>query len=465
VALNRVGEAVEPLRSLLGITPPAERISLIEALPRFFGRNERSEAPGLLAQVLQGHLEAPETRVAAQVALGRAWLGAAEPAKALEAAQRAHAWAPAAEGPALLALEMLPQQAAAEPIVAGHLAAKPDSHGVRLLYARMLTGAQRYGDAVTQLEALTRAQPDLAPPWLTLGALQVELRQSQQATTTLKRFVELIESTPAGPATGSDDETAGGDRGLTQAWLLLAQAAEQQRDYAGAEAWLARIDDPQRALDVQLRRASLLVRQSRLADARALIQRLPEKPPVDARAKLLAEAQLLRDARQWTEAYKLLGDGAARFTGDVDLLYEQSMMAEKMNRLDDMERLLRRVIELKPDHHHAYNALGYSLADRGLRLPEAKALIQKALSLSPGEPFITDSLGWVEYRLGNRDEALRLLREAYRARPDVEIAAHLGEVLWVMGDRAGAETVWSSALKQSPDSEVLLGVINKFRGK
>ena len=464
VALNRPGETVEPLRSLLTITPAAERGALIEALPRFFARGDRAEAPKLLMQVLQGHLEAPETRVAAQVALGRSWLAAAEPGKALEAARRAHGWDAAADAPALLAIELLPQQAAAEPIVVEHLAAKPASHGVRLMYARMLTVAQRFGEAVTQLETLTRAQPDLAPPYLTLGALQVELREGRAATATLQRYVELVRATPAptaAPAAAGDDDA--GDRGLTQAYLLLAQAAEQQRDFTAAEAWLGRIDNPQRALDVQLRRGSLLVRQGKVAEARALIQRVPEAPPVDARAKVLAESQLLRDARLWGEAYTLLGEAAARTPGDVDLLYEQSMMAEKLNRLDEMERLLRRVIEIKPDHHHAYNALGYSLADRGLRLAEAKALIQKALELSPGEPFITDSLGWVEYRLGNREEALRLLRAAYKARPDVEIGAHLGEVLWASGQRDEARRVWREARGRDASNEVLRETLARLK--
>ena len=160
---------------------------------------------------------------------------------------------------------------------------------------------------------------------------------------------------------------------------------------------------------------------------------------------------MLRDVKLWSDANAVLAQANQQFPDDVDLLYEQSMMAEKLNRLDEMERLLRKVIELKPDHHHAYNALGYSLAERNLRLPEAKQLIQKALELSPGEPFITDSLGWVEYRLGNRDEALRLLRGAYQSRPDPEIAAHLGEVLWVVGPagrsppRAGARHAAATA--------------------
>jgi Flp pilus assembly protein TadD len=139
------------------------------------------------------------------------------------------------------------------------------------------------------------------------------------------------------------------------------------------------------------------------------------------------------------------------------------MVAEKLDRMDEMERLLRRVIELKPDHHHAYNALGYSLAERNQRLPEAKALIQKALELSPGEPFITDSLGWVEYRLGNRDEALRLLRGAYRSRPDPEIAAHLGEVLWVMGQHDEARRIWREARTRDGANDVLRETLARLR--
>ncbi len=139
------------------------------------------------------------------------------------------------------------------------------------------------------------------------------------------------------------------------------------------------------------------------------------------------------------------------------------MMAEKLNKLDDMERLLRRVIALKPDHQHAYNALGYSLAERNMRLPEARTLIKKALDLSPGEPFITDSLGWVEYRLGNKDEALRLLRGAYQSRPDVEIAAHLGEVLWVSGQTDEAKRVWREARARDSANDVLRETLARLR--
>jgi Flp pilus assembly protein TadD len=159
----------------------------------------------------------------------------------------------------------------------------------------------------------------------------------------------------------------------------------------------------------------------------------------------------------------VLAEASKRFPEDVDLLYERSMTAEKLNQVDEMERLLRQVIALKPDHHHAYNALGYSLAERNLRLPEAKSLIQKALELSPGEPFITDSLGWVEFRLGNRDEALRLLRGAYQSRPDPEIAAHLGEVLWVAGQKDEARRVLREARSRDATNDVLREVLARLR--
>jgi tetratricopeptide (TPR) repeat protein len=384
-------------------------------------------------------------------------------------ARRAQAQDPSGEGAALLGLEMLPGTPAAEAVVTDHLKANPNSNAIRLMYSRVLAASQRYGDAVAQLEAVTGNQPQIAPPWLTLGALYLELRQPKQAEVALQRYVELLQA--GGGSAVADPHGAGDDgdgpttleRGLTQAWLLLAQAAEQQKDFKGAEAWLKKVDNPQRALEVLSRRASLMARQGKMREARELIRRSPEKGEEDARAKLLAEVQILRDAKNWSEANLVLVSANKKFPDDADLLYEQSMMAEKLNRMDEMERLLRRVISLKPDHHHAHNALGYSLAERNLRLPEAKALIQKALEIAPGEPFITDSLGWVEYRMGNREEALRLLRGAYQSRPDPEIAAHLGEVLWVSGQREEAKRIWREARSKDSSNDVLRETLARLR--
>jgi tetratricopeptide (TPR) repeat protein len=462
VALNRIAETAEPLRALIGLTPATEQPGLIAASPRFYARAaDRRAAATALEAALASYAVAPATATAARVAMGRGWLLAPDRSRALDLAQRAHRDDVRAEGPALLAIELMQSTAAAEAIVSDHLAAKPGSNAVRLLYARALGATQRHADAIAQFEIVVRNDPGAAVAWLSLGALHLELRQAVQATAALQTYVQLAQAEAAAASSAEaaeaqdDDESPSTDAGLIQAYLLLAQAAELQGDFAQAERWLAKVDSPQRALEVQARRASLLARQGRLDEARALIRKAPEKTADDARAKLLAEAQMLRDVKQWAEAYAVLAAVNEKYPNNADLLYEQSMLAEKLGRLPEMEQLLRRVMEIQPDYHHAYNALGYSLAERNLRLEEARALIRKALDLKPGEPFITDSLGWVEYRMGNREEAARLLRLAYQSRPDAEIAAHLGEVLWVSGQRDEARRILRDARSRDASNDVL----------
>ena len=486
IALNRVPEAADPLRKLIELSPDSEKPLLISVSPRLFARAaDKRVAARTLEDALAGFVKQPATATAARVAIARGWLAAQEPARALELVQQAHDADPAADLPALLALEMMPATGQAEAIVTATLAAAPDNNTLRMLYARVLGVGQRHADAIAQLEIVTRNAPKLAAPWLSLGALRLDLRQPKEATAALQQFLQLAQATPA-PAPASapaaqpaasgvaltdddddddeDDQAAPArDGGVVQAYLLLSQAAEMEGDFKQAEAWLAKIDDSARALEVQVRRASLLARQGRIDEARALIRQAPERAPSDARAKLLAETQILREAKRWDAAYGVLAKAVAQFPNDPDLLYEQAMIAEKLGRFDEMESQLRRVIQIAPDYQHAYNALGYSLADRNLRLPEAHALIQKALELKPGEPFITDSMGWVEYRMGNRDEAIRLLRQAYQARPDVEIASHLAEVLWVSGQRDEARQILREARKRDASNEVLVETLARLQ--
>jgi tetratricopeptide (TPR) repeat protein len=471
IALNRLEEAGEPLKSWIAQTPADQRSAFIAATPRLLQRAaDRKQAATLLEQWLTPYRDEKSTRTAVRVAQGRAWLAASEPAKALQLAQQATADEPDAPGAALLAIDLMPIQPEAEGLVTQYMARGQVDSGVRLIYVRALTQSQRYAEAAQHLDRLTQSEPSMPAPWLTLGALRFDLKQPREAEAALKRFVELVQKEPVG-ATGSSDadaaaETAaeaGDDRGLTQAWLLLAQIAEQRGDLKAAEAWLAKIDNPQRALDVQSRRASLLARQGQFAQARELIRRTPERNDEEARAKLLAEVQLLREFKRWREAVDVMTAANKRFADDADLLYEQAMLEDKLERFNDMERLLQRVIALKPEHQHAHNALGYSLADRGVRLPEAKSLIQKAMKLAPGDPFIVDSMGWVEYRMGNRDEAVRWLRQAYSARPDTEIAAHLGEVLWAAGKRDEARRIWQDARGRDGTNEVLKETLARLK--
>ena len=476
VALNRIADIEEPLGALLRQTPRATLPALIDAVPRFMGRaTDRDATAALIERTLRPYADATDTRVPTLVASGRAWLAAGDRAKALDFARRASDADPGAEGPALLALDLLPATPEAEAIVKRHLAGSTKTPTVRLLYVRTLATSQRLAEATAEIEVLTKSNPNLAPPWLTLGALELEMKRPREATAALLNYVRLVEggaavnfgvaaSAPSGSGGDDEDDTPpNAGTALTQAFLLLAQAAEQSQDFAGAERWLARVDNPQRALEVQARRASLLARQGKVKEARDLIRRVPEQSPGDARAKLLAETDLLRDRKMYVEAEQVMGQASKAFPDDVDLLYEQAMLNEKLDRVDEMERLLRRVIALKADHPHAYNALGYSLAERNLRLPEARALIQKALELSPGEPSITDSMGWVEYRLGNREEAIRLLRRAYLARPDPEIAAHLGEVLWSAGQSEEARRVFREARLRDAQNDVLRETLARLR--
>jgi tetratricopeptide (TPR) repeat protein len=484
IALGRTAEAVEPLRATLSLVPLADRAEAIGSLPAFFARTtDRAAAVSMLEQVLRPYAEgqvgadAPGAALAAWVALGRAHQLAGDVPAALEAARRGQALSPNAEGPALLAIELMRSEPAAEQVVDTFLKADPPApavprSAVRLVYARALALNQRYAEAAPQLEAVTREAPQFTDAWLTLGALRLELKQPAEAEAALRDYLaraepaaaEAVADAASAPSDLEGDEVALATSGqrLTQAYLLLAQAAEQRRDFKGAEQWLSKVDSSQ-ALAVQTRRASLLAQQGKLPEARDLIRKLPERTPEDARAKLLAEAQLLRDRRQWGEARNVLADASARYKDDTDLLYEQAMMAEKLDRLDEMEQLLRRVIALKPDHSAAYNALGYSLADRKQRLPEARQLIVRAMELTPNDPFLTDSMGWVEFRMGNHDAALKWLRQAYRARPDPEIAAHLGEVLWINGQRDEARRVLAEARQRDAGNDVLKETLARLK--
>ncbi len=454
IALNRLAESAEPLRAEIALAPAGERNVALSLVPRHYARAaDRKLAAGVAEQALGTYLTQADTGAAAWTAVGRMRLAATDTAGALDAARRAQAVNANAEGPALLALELMdPKTPQAETIVRKYMEGTPAPE-LRMGYARALLDAQRYAEASRQLQVVTTSRPNFAEAWLVLGTLQVQDNQLPDAETSLKRYVEL-----------AMEQTAGEERsrGLAQAYLSLAQIAERRRDFAAAEGWLDRIDNAQALISAQNRRASILARQGKVAEARKLLQSIPERNPTDARLKLTAEVQLLRDNKQYQAAYDLLAQAIARDPKDAELIYDQAMLAEKLERLDEMERLLRQLIAARPDYHHAYNALGYSLADRNVRLPEAKQLIQKALEYAPGDPFISDSLGWVEFRMGNKAEALRILEAAYKARPDAEIAAHLGEVLWSLGQRERAQAIWKEGLLLNAENDTLQGTLKRL---
>ncbi|MEX8493969.1 tetratricopeptide repeat protein [Sphaerotilus sp.] len=486
MALGRYQDAREPLHTFLELTPVAEQSGAIASLPRLVLSGEKpADAAQAIDDALKPWRAKPATRLAALAAASGAWLTAGNRDRSLVLAREAHDIDRSDQPTALIALELMKDTPQAEVLVTDYLATPKPAGAVRAAYVRRLTTSQRYGEALTAVRKLTADEPELATGWLMQGALQIELGQPAAAQTSLQHFLALKETAPApvltppiastgeddDPSDKPDDETPivlqrSENQELAQAYLMLSQVAEQLKDYPGALNWLEKLASRSSAADapsVLQRRASLLMRQGQLPQARALLQQLPAGTTEEKRARFMAEAQLLRDAREWTAAYTLLAQANAQIPEDTDLLYEQALLAEKLLRFDEMEALLRQVIQLKPDQQHAYNALGYSLADRNVRLPEARTLIEKALSFTPGDPFITDSLGWIEFRLGHPEEAARLLGDAYRQRPDVEIGAHLGEVLWTMGRPDDARQVWREAFARDAGNEVLVETIRRLK--
>lgn len=454
VAMNRVADTAGPLQQELRQVAPLSRKSTLQALPLMFRRvSDKALAATLVEQALQSDLQDPQTGADAWVAVGRMRLLADDEAGALAAVQRAQQLEPAHEDTALLALELLNKGlAAVEPAVQRYFEGQPTAD-LRVVYARVLVDRQQPSRALEQLLVATRQKPQLNEAWFIQAALQLENNQLAPAQASLQQCIAQTQSADA----SAQNRTL-----LTRAYLLQAQIAEKRGDFAAAEEWLNRIDNPPDVFNAQVQRAALLARQGQLPRARVLLRNLPASTEEETRTKLVAEAQVLSEAGQHQQALAMQEQAVQQFPDNSDLLYEQAMLADKAGQPALMEQLLRQLMAREPEYHHAYNALGYALADRGVRLQEAKELVQKALSLAPNDPFIQDSLGWVEFRLGNRAEAVRLLELAFQKRPDAEIAAHLGEVLWSLGQQDRAREFWLQGLQRSPDNTTLRSTLKRL---
>ena len=348
---------------------------------------------------------------------------------------------------ALLEAHLLQRQSNALALqrLAAFLERHPKAREVRMSYARVLVAERKYTQARAEFQTLSKDFPDNVDVVFAVGVLSLQLQDYALAETNFKRLLGLPY------------------RDKNAVRLYLGQTAEEQKHYPEALRWYEEVASGEQYLQAQVRYALVLSKQGKLEAARAHLRQV-EVSGDQARVQLLlTEAQLLRDANRPREAFELIGDALKSAPDQPDLLYDYAMLAEKLERMDLLETNLRKLISLQPDHAHAYNALGYSLADRNLRLPEAQELIEKALQLSPDDPFIIDSMGWLMYRMGKHTQALEYLRKAYGARPDPEIAAHLGEVLWVAGEHREAEKIWLETTKKTPDNDALNSTIKRFK--
>lgn len=454
LALNRHSETASMLRQELAQSTKEEQLNTIQRLPQMYGRaSDAALAVRAVEEGLQDVLPNDQLGAAAWVAIGRLRLNAQDQAGTLAAVKLVLALEDRNEDAIRLAIGLLGAgHTDAESIVLKHLEGKT-SAGVRMTYARALLEAKRYTDADTQLAAVTESDPNLAEAWLVLAQLQLQANRLTQAEASVQRFMET------GNKRKDDEEQ---ENTLRQAYLLQARIAEKRGQYDVAQSWLDRIEGGEVLFAVQNQRAQLLASQGKLSQARALLRRLPESSTDDARLKLMAEVELLRNQKQFESAFEMQQKLVDLDPQNSDATYTLAMLAEQNGALGTMERLLRQVIARDPEFAHAYNALGYSFADRGIRLKEAKQLIVKALELLPGDPSVTDSLGWVEFKLGNKSESLRLLKQAYAQSKEGEIASHLGEVLWSLNDKDAARAVWREALQAEPEHAVLRRTLQRL---
>jgi tetratricopeptide (TPR) repeat protein len=379
-------------------------------------------------------------------AVGVAALLAGKVDLAGEEADAALALKPGWQQGAILKAQILRKSAPAEvlPFYQAFVMEHPGSIDVRMQLGRELAAERKLADAREQFREAEKLSRDDSQAAYAIGLLSLQLEDFTDAQLAFTRALKLGYREPAA------------------IYLGLGQAAEGLKRYDDAINWYQKVESGD-WVRAQLKIATLIAKQQGLPAGREYLRRIEPQSPEDNVQRIQVEAQLLRDARAWKETYEMLSKAVEQYPDSYELLYDRAMAAERVDRLDVLEADLKRVIRMKPDYAHAYNALGYTLAEKTDRLAEARDFIEKAYKLSPDDPFILDSLGWVHYRMGNFDEALKHLHLAYAARPDPEIAAHLGEALWRSGQRDEARKIWRAALSENPDHETLLAVMQKYR--
>ena len=442
VLSNQLDELAPTLVRML----ESDRAALAEnllGLNRMFARNpDRAAVFRLIDKVCQPFVGIAEAHYSVAMAASSAGLRE----RALSEIRRALELRPDWEMAALLEVQLLLRESPGEAIsfMAGFIERYPKARDVQLVLARALIGEKRYAEARRHFDLLLKDYPD--SPEVVFPAAMLALQQNDRdlAEAQLKHLLTL--NIP--------------DKSL--AYYYLGQLAEDAKRSDEALAHYAKVGAGEQYLSAQLRRARLLAAQGQLDAARSQLQQARSATPEERVQLLIAEAALLREAKQTQAALDLLEQALVKEPEQPDLLYESALLAEKLGRMEILETRLRKLIELRPDSAQAYNALGYSYADRNLRLPEARQLIEKALTLSPGDTFIIDSLGWVLYRQGDLPAALSELERAYAQRDDPEIAAHLGEVLSVLGRSDEARRILTEAQQKHPDNDALNDAVKKF---
>jgi tetratricopeptide (TPR) repeat protein len=445
-----LGEVREHLRRLVADQANAGKNTpeIFMQLNRMLGaQQDRLGVFRLVRELAAEYPSLPEAHFAVAAAGLTAGSDEAELATATEAAiARALELRPGWDRAALLKAQWLARRSPAEALewLRAFSGTHPEARSVRTAFAQYLVEQRRYADARAEFQRLLDEDPSALEMKFAVAVVALQMKDYATAE---RQLLEL-------------KEAGFGEPGQVDA--NLAQLSEDGKRYDEALARYRDVDEGERWWGAQLKIAAMLGKLGRGDEARAHLAALVPTGTAQAVQRRQAEAQLLRDGGRDGEAFDLLSSSLEEWPDNQDILYDLAMVAEKLDRLDEAERRLRRLLELAPESAHALNALGYTLVDRTDRIREGYDLIEKAVKLSPNDPFILDSLGWAHFRLGNYDESEKVLRRALAERPDAEIAAHLGEVLWVKGQREQAREVWQSQLRENPDHPLILETIRRL---
>lgn len=437
---GKVGEAEPILRTLLKEDPARGFLHL----PSLMGKMQDSGAAlNLVVRLAADHPGLPEARYA----VAQAAANAGRFDEAIAALKEADVQRPGWEAAALMHAQLLAKTSRADALVfmREFLAAHTGAREMRLAYARTLVNANQFAEARTEFTRLAQDFPRNAEVGLAAGLLSLQMGDANAARDLL---TQTLEYNPRDPDT---------------VYYYLGQVAEQMKQPDVAAAHYAEVKTGNYLVSARARQAALLARAGRAEEAGRLLAATRGENDAQNVRLIQAHAELLRDSKAHAAVFEMLSEGLKRYPDSANLLYDRAMAAEKLNKLDVLEADLRRAIVLRPDDAQAYNALGYTLADRTDRLAEAVTLLDKALSLAPDDPYILDSVGWAQYRAGNHARAQEYLERAYKVRPDPEIAAHLGEVLWARGQREEAGKLWQTALQAHPQNEVLLETLRRLK--
>ena len=404
--------------------------------------DDKDAALGAMQKLVAHNPENPY----AWMALSRIAVTAEQLDKALQAVNKALAVSPDLDSAILLKAQILvrmERKEEASRLLADAVARHPESTNLHFAYGRMLLDAEDLEGSRAQFAEVVKLEPNNPDGLYSLALLELETGQYKAGE---KHLLQLIEI----------------DDGVQNAYYYLGYARLKQNDDAAALDWYGKVESGDYWSQAQLRIAEILVRQGDVEAMQNHMRILRQKDPAQSVTYYLLEGQVLSEAQLNKEAFELYGSALQASPDNVDLLYAHSLAAERLGKLEIAERDMRHILELDPDNVRTLNALGYTLADQTNRYEEALIYINRAYAQEPNDPAIIDSLGWVQYRLGNLDEARTLLQRAWDMTQDSEIGAHLGEVMWMQGDHENARKIWEVSRQTSPENPVLLEVINRY---